>query len=96
MQYRFIRFPEGKLKAVTFSYDDGKKSDLRPADTLEKHNMKCTFNVPSAWKMCIRDRLRQDNAAGSMYNIVGFQTPVSYTHLIADPEAFAKRVEKVG
>ncbi len=49
MQYRFIRFPEGKLKAVTFSYDDGKKSDLRLADTLEKHNMKCTFNVPSAW-----------------------------------------------
>ena len=28
--------------------------------------------------MCIRDRLRQDNAAGSLYNIVGFQTHLKW------------------
>lgn len=49
MQYRFIRFPNGKQKAVTFSYDDCVKSDLRLADILEKHKMKCTFNVPNTF-----------------------------------------------
>lgn len=42
---RFMRFPEGKAKAVTFSYDDGAPGDLRTADTLAKAGMKCTFNL---------------------------------------------------
>lgn len=48
-QYRFIRFPDGKQKAVTFSYDDSVKSDIRLAEILERHNIKCTFNVPSSF-----------------------------------------------
>lgn len=47
MRYCFLRFPEGKLKAVTFSYDDGCKSDLRMADILEQHGMRGTFNINS-------------------------------------------------
>lgn len=47
--YRFIRFPEGKGKAVTFSYDDGVKSDIRLCEILDKYGMKGTFNVPSSW-----------------------------------------------
>ena len=47
MRYRFARFPGGKLKAVTFSYDDGVNQDLRLADILSKHGMKGTFNVNS-------------------------------------------------
>ena len=47
MKYRFLRFPEGKLKAVTFSYDDGVRQDIRFARTLEKYGMKATFNVNS-------------------------------------------------
>ena len=31
MRYRFLRFPEGKFKAVTFSYDDGLHADIRLA-----------------------------------------------------------------
>ena len=45
MKYRFMRFPEGKPKAVTFSYDDGYKTDLRLADIFEKYGMKATFNI---------------------------------------------------
>ncbi len=45
MRYRFMRFPEGKGKAVTFSYDDGSKHDVRLAEIFNKHNLKCTFNL---------------------------------------------------
>ena len=44
MRYSFLRFPQGKTKAVTFSYDDGVRSDIRLAETLTQNGMKCTFN----------------------------------------------------
>lgn len=46
--YRFLRFPEGKLKAVTFSYDDGVRSDIRFSKILDDHGMKGTFNINSS------------------------------------------------
>ncbi len=45
MRYKFLRFPGGKSKAVTLSYDDGVIEDLRLADLLAKYKMKCTFNL---------------------------------------------------
>ena len=47
MRYRFLRYPEGKTKAVTFSYDDGVKSDIRLAEIFDKYGMKGTFNINS-------------------------------------------------
>lgn len=47
MSYRFLRFPGGKAKAVTLSYDDGDLFDLRLADIVERHGLKCTFNINS-------------------------------------------------
>ncbi|MBQ7573900.1 MAG: polysaccharide deacetylase family protein [Clostridia bacterium] len=44
MRYRFLRFPEGKVKAITFSYDDGVRDDLVLADIINKYGIKCTFN----------------------------------------------------
>lgn len=32
-------------KAITFSYDDGVESDLRLLESLNKYNLKATFNV---------------------------------------------------
>lgn len=40
-----MRFPHGKAKAVTLSYDDSRKSDIRFLDLLEKYGLKCTFNI---------------------------------------------------
>ena len=37
----------GKLKAVTFSYDDGVTQDIRLIELLNKYNLKCTFNINS-------------------------------------------------
>ena len=45
MKYTFMRYPEGKTKAVTFSYDDGAKADERFANTLNRYGLKCTFNL---------------------------------------------------
>lgn len=47
MRYRFLRYPGGKAKAVTLSYDDGVPQDIRFAEIIEKYGMKCTFNINS-------------------------------------------------
>lgn len=45
MRYRFLRFPKGRAKAVTLSYDDGCPEDIRFSDTITKYGLKCTFNL---------------------------------------------------
>ena len=40
MNYQNLRFPEGKAKALTFSYDDGCRADVRMAKTLTKYGLK--------------------------------------------------------
>ena len=49
MRYKFMRFPGGRPKALTLSYDDGVRADLRLCEILEKHGLKCTFNLNSAY-----------------------------------------------
>lgn len=44
---KYLRFPDGKSKAVTFSYDDGVKADKRLIDIFNKHGLKGTFNLNS-------------------------------------------------
>ena len=43
----YMRFPEGKVKALTLSYDDAVEQDIRFIDILNAHGLKCTFNVNS-------------------------------------------------
>lgn len=45
--YRFLRFPDWKLKAVTLSYDDGVVFDRKMISILDKYGLKCTFNINS-------------------------------------------------
>ena len=42
-----MRFPGGKLKAVTLSYDDGIRADLKLCEIINKYGLKCTFNINS-------------------------------------------------
>ena len=44
MRYIFMRYPQGKAKAVTFSYDDGVPEDQTLAAIFDKYGVKCTFN----------------------------------------------------
>ncbi len=45
MRSVFMRFPEGKAKAVTFSYDDGVPQDQRLVALFDQYGMKGTFNL---------------------------------------------------
>lgn len=40
-----MRFPGGKLKAMTFSYDDGVSADYRLVELMRKYYIKGTFNI---------------------------------------------------
>lgn len=44
MRYLFLRFPEGKTKALTLSYDDGPASDRKLLEILNRYGVKGTFN----------------------------------------------------
>ncbi len=59
MSYRFMRYPEGKIKAVTFSYDDGAKYDLRLAEMCTKCGIKCTFNICKPEGQLSKDEIRK-------------------------------------
>lgn len=43
----FLRYPEGRERAVTLSYDDGLPADRRLATLLDGAGMRATFNVNS-------------------------------------------------
>ncbi len=49
MRYRFVRFPEGKCKALTLSYDDGTRHDIRFGQIIDRYGLKATFNIPYSW-----------------------------------------------
>lgn len=42
---RYLRFPGGKSKVLTLSYDDGVIQDVRMVELLRSAGMKCTFNI---------------------------------------------------
>lgn len=39
---------DGKMKALTFSFDDGLMQDVRLVEMFNKYSLKCTFNLNSA------------------------------------------------
>lgn len=47
MYYSFV-FPGGKRRAVTFSYDDGQRADLRLVELFNKYKVKGTFHLNSS------------------------------------------------
>lgn len=44
---KYMRFPEGRAKAITFSYDDGVVADKRLRAIFDKYGLKGTFNLNS-------------------------------------------------
>lgn len=41
----YLRFPGGKKRALTLSYDDGVEQDVRLIEIMKKHGLKGTFNL---------------------------------------------------
>lgn len=44
---RFLRYPGGRTKALTLSYDDGIEEDIRLIEIMRKYGLKGTFNINS-------------------------------------------------
>ena len=49
----------GKKKAVTFSFDDGVRQDIRLVEILNKYGLKATFNLNSGFLGCSGELLRE-------------------------------------
>ncbi len=47
VKYHFLRFPEGKEKALTLSYDDGHENDRRLIEIANRYGIKVTLNINS-------------------------------------------------
>lgn len=45
MAENFMRFPLGKTKALTLSYDDGVEQDIRLIEIMKANGLKGTFNI---------------------------------------------------
>lgn len=60
---KYIRFPQGKAKAFTLSYDDGVKADLRLLNVMKKYGLKGTFNLNSRLFDCENWHGRMDEEA---------------------------------
>lgn len=43
----FLRFPGGRFKALTLSYDDGVEQDIRLSEIMAKNGIRGTFNINS-------------------------------------------------
>ena len=50
----------GKMKAVTFSYDDCVLQDKRLIEILDKYGLKCTFNINSGFLGTHNSLVRED------------------------------------
>jgi len=45
MKKIYFCFPGGRFKALTMSYDDGKKQDRKLVEIFNKYGIKATFNI---------------------------------------------------
>ena len=45
----YLRFPGGLSRALTLSYDDGVRQDIRLIEIMNKHGLKGTFNLNSGF-----------------------------------------------
>lgn len=64
---KYIRFPGGKAKAVTFSYDDGVEADKRLLSIFKKYGLKGTFNLNNLLFdcQCWHNRMDEADAAAT-------------------------------
>lgn len=85
----FMRFPGGRQKALTFSYDDGVEQDVKLIEIFKKYGLKATFNLNSGeyapegtvYPEGQIHRRMSESAVSALYNQEGFEVAVhGYTH----------------
>ena len=61
---------KGKLKAVTFSFDDGVTQDVKMIELLDKYGLKATFNLNSGTLGCPNTKYNSDGSVAYTANRV--------------------------
>lgn len=99
MRYRFLRYPDFKCKAVTLSYDDGVRQDIKFIEKIEKHGFKCTFNINTGFigkvegegrltyseiKANILDKGHEVAIHGNLHCAPGICSPIKTTRDVLD------------
>lgn len=87
----YIKFPGGKSKVLTLSYDDEPIEDIRLISILNKHGIKATFNINTGL-YCPEDFTRVNgrgamklSEAQALYTNSGHEVAVhAFTHLFLD------------
>ncbi len=70
---KFMRFPEGKCKALTFSYDDGVEADKRLIEIFDRYNLKATFNLNNPFYGAGKHGTMDEEQAYSVYKDCGHE-----------------------
>lgn len=94
---KYMRFPGGRSKALTFSYDDGVKADKRLIRTLDKYGMKGTFNLNSLLFDCERwhDRMDEEQTYLTFYNNVHEIAMHGARHIYLDKVPLPEAVNEI-
>ena len=69
MNEMYLRFPGGRKKAFTISYDDNTTQDERLIELMKQYNIKGTFNIIPNWFLPRRGDLYQcyrEESAGAL------------------------------
>lgn len=89
MEDIFMRFPGGRSKALTLSYDDGVEQDIKLIEIMNKHGLKGTFNLNSGifakegtvWEKGTIHRRMTQKACEKLYKDSGHEVAVhALTH----------------
>ena len=93
-------YPEGRTKAVTFSFDDGKVTDRDVVALLNEYGLKGTFNLVPAWlntngflaSLEIKELFDGHEVAchGWSHNDIGNFTPVQFEQDIVNTQNYLK------
>lgn len=80
-----MRYPGGKAKALTFSYDDGITQDRRLVEVLNRNGLKGTFNLNSGFFGMQQNEYQQNltpEEAAALYTPGGHEVAV---HTVSHP-----------
>ena len=94
---KYMRFPEGKAKALTFSYDDGVVADRRLLKIFEKYGLKGTFNLNSKLFDCENWHGRMDeDGTYAAFNACGQEIALhGARHIFMDKVPLCEAVKEI-
>ncbi|MDE7167462.1 MAG: polysaccharide deacetylase family protein [Clostridia bacterium] len=96
---KYMRFPGGKQKAVTFSYDDGVKADLKLLEIFNAYGVKATFNLNNLLFDCQNwhDRMNEEETfaafSGTAHEVAIHGARHIYMSKVPLPEAINEVVQ---